>query len=88
VYSLIVAGSVEERMLALQQKKRRLADGILGRSNMGTLGGFPNPPAKDFAGRSPASSTRNDGGGTPSLTAREVEGLFAPLDDPGTATDS
>jgi len=31
VYSLIVAGSVEERMLALQHKKRRLAEGILGR---------------------------------------------------------
>ena len=30
VYSLIVAGSVEERMLTLQQKKRRLAAGILG----------------------------------------------------------
>jgi superfamily II DNA or RNA helicase len=28
--SLYVAGSVEERLLALQQKKRRLADGILG----------------------------------------------------------
>ena len=60
VYSLIVAGSVEERMLALQQKKRRLADGILG---------------------------RDEGGGTAALTAREVEGLFAPLDDPGTTTD-
>jgi SNF2 family DNA or RNA helicase len=60
VYSLIVAGSVEERMLALQQKKRRLADGILG---------------------------RDEGGGTAALTTREVEGLFAPLDDPGTATD-
>jgi superfamily II DNA or RNA helicase len=29
VYNLIVAGSVEERMLALQQRKRQLADGIL-----------------------------------------------------------
>jgi SNF2 family DNA or RNA helicase len=57
VYSLIVAGSVEERMLTLQQKKRRLADGILGRA------GEPAP--------APAA-----------LTAREVEGLFAPLADP------
>jgi SNF2 family DNA or RNA helicase len=30
VYKLIAAGSVEERMLALQQRKKRLADGILG----------------------------------------------------------
>jgi len=30
VYNLIAAGSVEERMLALQQHKRRLADAILG----------------------------------------------------------
>jgi superfamily II DNA or RNA helicase len=29
VYNLIVAGSVEERMMALQQRKRELADGIL-----------------------------------------------------------
>ncbi len=30
VHSLIVAGSVEERMLALQQRKRNLADAIIG----------------------------------------------------------
>jgi SNF2 family DNA or RNA helicase len=29
VYNLIVAGSVEERMLALQRRKRELAQGIL-----------------------------------------------------------
>ena len=29
VYDLFVAGSVEERMLGLQQKKRKLADAIL-----------------------------------------------------------
>mgnify|MGYP002038659318 FL=1 len=29
VYDLFVAGSVEERMLALQEKKRKLADAIL-----------------------------------------------------------
>jgi superfamily II DNA or RNA helicase len=52
VYNLIVAGSVEERMLALQQRKRQLADGILARDGAG-LG----------------------------LTAREVEGLLAPLPD-------
>ena len=28
-YNLIVAGSVEERMLALQRRKRHLADSIL-----------------------------------------------------------
>ena len=49
VYNLIVAGSVEERMLALQRRKRQLADGIL------------------------ANST-----GVP-ISAREVEGLFAPM---------
>lgn len=30
VYNLIAAGSVEERMLALQQRKRRLAQGVVG----------------------------------------------------------
>jgi len=37
VYSLIAAGSVEERMLALQQRKRHLADTILGQQSSGTL---------------------------------------------------
>ena len=32
-----------------------------GTSTMGTLGGSPNPPARDTAGRSPASSTRTAG---------------------------
>ena len=31
VYNLIVAGSVEERMLALQRRKQQLADGLLRR---------------------------------------------------------
>jgi superfamily II DNA or RNA helicase len=31
VYQLIVAGSVEERMLTLQRRKQQLADGLLGR---------------------------------------------------------
>jgi superfamily II DNA or RNA helicase len=31
VYQLIVAGTVEERMLALQRRKQQLADGLLGR---------------------------------------------------------
>jgi non-specific serine/threonine protein kinase len=35
VYNLIVAGSVEERMLALQRRKRQLADIILGRGEHG-----------------------------------------------------
>jgi superfamily II DNA or RNA helicase len=37
VYSLIAAGSVEERMLALQQRKRHLADTILGQGSTGSL---------------------------------------------------
>ena len=49
VYNLIVAGSVEERMLALQRRKRQLADGIL----------------------APRSALP--------VSAREVEGLFAPM---------
>ncbi len=32
VYNLIVAGSVEERMLALQRRKRALAEGLLGQT--------------------------------------------------------
>jgi SNF2 family DNA or RNA helicase len=35
VYSLIVAGSVEERMLALQQRKRNLAEAIIGSQREG-----------------------------------------------------
>ncbi len=35
VYSLIVAGSVEERMLALQRKKRNLAEAIIGHQGQG-----------------------------------------------------
>jgi superfamily II DNA or RNA helicase len=37
VYNLIVAGSVEERMLALQERKRHLANTILGGEVSGTL---------------------------------------------------
>ena len=36
VYNLIVAGSVEERMLALQRRKRELAQGILAPGGAGT----------------------------------------------------
>ena len=54
VYNLIVAGSVEERMLGLQRRKRQLADGI--------LAGVHTRPTR----RLPVS-------------AREVEGLFAPI---------
>ncbi len=50
VYNLIVAGSVEERMLALQRRKRQLADGILA----------PGP-------------------GPLPVSAREIDGLFAPI---------
>jgi SNF2 family DNA or RNA helicase len=35
VYKLIVAGSVEERMLALQQRKQSLADALLAKSDGG-----------------------------------------------------
>jgi SNF2 family DNA or RNA helicase len=37
VYNLIVSGSVEERMLRLQQRKRHLAETILGEAASGTL---------------------------------------------------
>jgi SNF2 family DNA or RNA helicase len=37
VYNLIVAGSVEERMLALQERKRHLANTILGGQVTGSL---------------------------------------------------
>jgi len=51
VYKLIVAGSVEERMLRLQQRKQELADAIL-----------------------------SSGGTATTLTAQDVEDLFAPLE--------
>jgi SNF2 family DNA or RNA helicase len=37
VYQLIVAGSVEERMLTLQRRKQQLADGLLGRQVQASL---------------------------------------------------
>jgi superfamily II DNA or RNA helicase len=37
VYKLIVAGSVEERMLTLQRRKQQLADGLLGRAAEASL---------------------------------------------------
>lgn len=37
VYKLIVAGSVEERMLALQRRKQQLADGLFGRAGQGKV---------------------------------------------------
>jgi superfamily II DNA or RNA helicase len=37
VYNLIAAGSVEERMLALQQRKRQLAQSLFGGSEVSTL---------------------------------------------------
>ncbi len=38
VYKMIVAGSVEERMLALQQRKQSLADALLARNDGGEAG--------------------------------------------------
>ncbi|HEY0713557.1 MAG TPA: DEAD/DEAH box helicase [Polyangia bacterium] len=43
VHNLIVAGSVEERMLTLQRRKRALAEGLLGKA---TPGGFELSPAE------------------------------------------
>jgi SNF2 family DNA or RNA helicase len=37
VYQLIVAGSVEERMLTLQRRKQQLADGLLGKQAQASL---------------------------------------------------
>jgi superfamily II DNA or RNA helicase len=49
VYNLIVAGSVEERMLALQRRKRALALGLLGRADAGTLALSPADVDRLFA---------------------------------------
>ncbi len=39
VYRLVTAGSIEERIVALQRDKRSLADGILeGQDNAGPIG--------------------------------------------------
>lgn len=40
VYRLVAQGSIEERMLELQSRKRALADGLLGRDDGGALGKF------------------------------------------------
>jgi superfamily II DNA or RNA helicase len=42
VYNLVAAGSVEERMLGLQQKKRQLADSVLGAPAQATSGFAPD----------------------------------------------
>jgi SNF2 family DNA or RNA helicase len=42
VYNLIVTGSVEERMLQLQRKKRALADTLLSREGAGIVGLQPD----------------------------------------------
>ena len=49
VYNLIVAGSVEERMLALQRRKRALALGLLGRPDAGTFTLSPDDVDRLFA---------------------------------------
>jgi SNF2 family DNA or RNA helicase len=49
VYNLIVAGSVEERMLALQRRKRALAAGLLGPSETGSLALGPADVDRLFA---------------------------------------
>jgi superfamily II DNA or RNA helicase len=53
VYNLIVAGSVEERMLALQRRKRALASGVLGRSEPGALPLTPSEVDRLFAPMGP-----------------------------------
>ena len=42
-YHLVVAGSIEERMLELQASKRALADGLLGRDDGSALSKFSLP---------------------------------------------
>ena len=65
------------RVLALQARGRRcvcLLDDAAARAHdqMGTLGGFPSPPATDSAGQSPAPSTRR---------SRHPDGLAFALHD-------
>ncbi|HEY0953370.1 MAG TPA: DEAD/DEAH box helicase [Roseateles sp.] len=43
VYQLVVQGSIEERMLELQARKRALADGLLGQDDGGSLSKFSLP---------------------------------------------
>jgi superfamily II DNA or RNA helicase len=43
VYQLVAQGSIEERMLELQERKRALADGLLGRDDGGALSKFSAP---------------------------------------------
>jgi SNF2 family DNA or RNA helicase len=49
VYNLIVTGSVEERMLQLQRKKRALADTLLSRDGAGIVGLQPDDIESLFA---------------------------------------
>ncbi|MDP1346242.1 DEAD/DEAH box helicase, partial [Klebsiella pneumoniae] len=43
VYQLVAEGSIEERMLELQARKRALADGLLGHDDGSSLGKFSVP---------------------------------------------
>jgi len=43
VYQLVAEGSIEERMLELQARKRALADGLLGQDDGGSLSKFSAP---------------------------------------------
>ncbi|MFT7772126.1 DEAD/DEAH box helicase [Roseateles sp.] len=43
VYQLVALGSIEERMLELQSRKKALADGLLGRDDGSALGKFGAP---------------------------------------------
>jgi superfamily II DNA or RNA helicase len=43
VYQLVAQGSIEERMLELQERKRALADGLLGRDDGAALSKFSAP---------------------------------------------
>lgn len=43
VYQLVAQGSIEERMLELQARKKALADGLLGRDDGAALGKFDAP---------------------------------------------
>jgi len=76
VYNLIVAGSVEERMLGLQRRKRLLADGIL--ANTHTANAHTANAHTANAHTANAHTANAHAAGLP-VSAREVEGLFAPI---------
>lgn len=88
VYNLVVKGSVEERMMALQQRKRDLANGLLAANS--DVGSWTAEEVDDLFGplddRSLADQIEDGRAPSPAFGAGGgIEALFDPVDAPAHA---